>query len=198
MAALPTIRLPAQVSLRSIQPTKVSVAHSLKSQARTTGSQQWALRFGYSALKRAEHAVLYPFLLAKRGQADTFTVTLPGSATPQGTWAGSPVVNGASQSGRVVNLRGLTASQATAAKAGDILTIAGQTKVYMVTADAASDGAGLAAVTIEPALQAAPIDGAVITSSNVVFTVALVSDNIDTTLTPGIYYSLEIDMIERF
>lgn len=198
MAALPTVRAPAQVSLRSMQPTRVSVAHSLKRQARTTGSQRWGLRFSYAPLKRAEFAVLHSFLLAVRGQADTFTVTLPGSGTPQGTWLGMPVVNGASQTGRVLNLRGLTASQAAAVKAGDILTIAGQTKVYMATADAASNASGLATVAIEPALQVSPPDGAAITATNVAFTVALASDNLDTNLAPGIYYSLDIDMVEVF
>jgi hypothetical protein len=98
----------------------------------------------------------------------------------------------------VLNLRGLTASQAAAVKAGDILTIAGQTKVYMATADAASNASGLAMVAIEPALQVSPPDGAAITATNVAFTVALASDNLDTNLAPGIYYSLDIDMVEVF
>ena len=198
VGALPTVQTPAQVVLRSGQPTRVSLSHSLKRQARTRGAQRWAMRLSYAPMQRAVFMQFFAFLMGQRGQADTFTVKLPGHNTPQGTWLGAAVVDGASQTGRLLNLRGLTASQAAAVKAGDLFTIAGQTKVYMATADAASDGAGKAAVTIEPALQVSPPDAAAVTSSNVAFTVALASDNLDTNLTPGIFYSLEIDLVEVY
>lgn len=198
MAALPSIRLPAQATLRSSQPTRVSVGHSLKRQARTRGAQRWGIRFTYAPLKRAEFAVFYAFLLALRGQADTFTTTVPGHTTPLGTWLGLPVVNGAGQTSYTVALRGLTASQAAAARAGDLLKFAGHSKVYMVTADAASDGTGLATVTIQPPLIAAISDGETLSATDVSFTVALASDNLDSNLTTGIFYSLEIDMVEVF
>lgn len=196
--ALPTVQLPAQATLRSIQPTRVSVGHSLKRQARTRGAQRWAISFSWSPMKRAVFAQFQAFLLSQRGQADTFTTTVPGYTTPQGTWAGAPVVNGAGQTGRTVNLRNLTASQAAAAKAGDVLRFAGHTKVYMVTADAASNGAGLAAVTIEPALIAAIADGEALTTTNVPFTVALASDSLDTNISSGFFFSLDIDLVEVF
>ncbi len=195
---LPSVQTPAQVVLRSVQPTRVSSAHSLHRQARTRGAQRWGMQLTWAPMRRAVFMQFFAFLMAQRGQADTFTTQLPGHNTPQGTWSGTPVVNGAGQTGRVINLRGLTASQAAAAKAGDILTLAGQTKVYMVTADAASDAGGLAAVAIEPALLASPADGAAVTTSNVQFTVALASDNLDTNLTPGIFYSLVVDLVEVF
>jgi hypothetical protein len=196
--ALPLGTLPSAVTLRSMQPTRVSSAHSLKRQARTRGAQRWGMRFSWTVLNRATLAALHAFLFAQRGQADTFTTTLPGHTTPQGTWLGSPVVNGAGQTGRVVALRGLTASQAAAAKAGDFLKFAGHTKVYMVTADAASDGSGLASVSIEPALIATLADGEALTTSNVPFTVALASDSLDSSLSPGGFYSLDIDLVEVF
>lgn len=196
--ALPTALLPTKVTLRPLQPTRVSSAHSLKRQARTRGAQRWAISMSWQNMPKAIFMQFFAFLMAQRGQADTFTTVLPGSTTPQGTWAGAPVVNGASQTGRLVNVRGLTASQSSAAKAGDLVTFAGQTKVYMVTVDAASDGTGLAALTIEPALQASPLDSAVVTSSNVVFTVARASDSMESNLTPGMFYSLDLDMVEVF
>lgn len=198
MSAYPSSPTPMQVTLRSVQPTRTSVAHSLKRQARTRGAQRWAFRFTYAPLLRVSFAPLFAFLLSMRGQADTFTVVMPTLKTPQGTWLGTPVVNGAGQTGRTVALRGLTASQAAAAKSGDLIKFANHTKVYMVTADAASDGAGLATVTIEPQLIAAINDGELLTTSNVPFTVAMASDNLDTSLSLGLNYSLDVDFIEVF
>jgi hypothetical protein len=196
--ALPTSVLPSSVTLRSVQPTRTSVAHSLKRTVRTRGAQRWGMRLSWSVLNRAYLSALYAFLLAQRGQTDTFTATLAGHIAPQGTWLGSPVVNGAGQTGRSVALRGFTASQAAAVKAGDLLKFAGHTKVYMVTTDAASDGTGLATLTIEPQLIATIADAEALVYSSVPFTVALAGDNLDTVIAPGMLYTLDIDLVEVF
>lgn len=147
-------------------------------------------------MSKAVFLELYAFLLSQRGQADPFTVTLPGHTAPQGTWGGTPVANGADQVGRILNLRGFTVSQLNAVKAGDILSIAGQPKVYMATANAASDAAGIVALTIEPALVASPVDGAAITSTNVQFTVTRASDTLPSDISAAFVYNLDVDMIE--
>lgn len=198
MSALPTIINPTTVTLGSVQPTRVSVSHSLKRQARSSNAQRWTLKFGYTLLPRAYLTQFYGFLLALRGQADTFTTVLPGHTAPQGTWAGTPVVNGASQTGAVVNLSGFTASQTGIVKAGDLLQFAGHTKVYMATADANSNGSGLAAVSIRPALMVSPANAEAVVSSNVTFTVALASDSMDTSIQAGPFYALNIDMVEVY
>ena len=41
-------------------------------------------------------------------------------------------------------------------------------------------------------------DGEALTTSNVPFTVAMASDNLDSNLTPGVNYSLDVDFIEVF
>lgn len=197
--ALPlSTRLPAAVTLRSMQPTRTSLAHSLKRQARTRGPQRWGLSMRWAALRRAEFAVFQAFLLSQRGQADTFTTLLPGHTAPQGTWAGAPLVNGAAQTGRAIIMDGFTVSQTGVAKAGDLLKFSGHSKVYMVTADANSNASGQATLAIEPALIASPADNEAIVTSNVPFTVALASDNLDTNITPGVLYTLDIDLVEVF
>jgi hypothetical protein len=193
-----TVQLPAAVVLRTMQPTRISTAHSLKRQARTRGAQRWAIRMSWSPMRRNLFAVFQAFLLSQRGQADTFTTVLPGHTTPQGNWAGTPLVNGASQTGRSIVMDGFTASQTGVAKAGDLLKFAGHTKVYMVTADANSNGSGQATLAIEPALIASPADNEAVTTTNVPFTVALASDNLDTSITPGVFYTLDIDLVEVF
>lgn len=195
---LPTTLKPAQATLKSTQPTRVSVSHSLKRQARTDGVQRWSIRLQWPPMLRVHLGELFAFLLSQRGQADTFTTTLQGQTAPQGSWAGSPVVNGASQTGSTVALSGFTASQTNVVKAGDLLKFAGHTKVYMATADASSNASGQASVAIMPALVTSPANGEAVVSSNVPFTVALTSDNLETSMQPGVVYGLAIDLVEVY
>lgn len=194
--ALPASPAPTSATLRSLQPTRVSVAHSLKRQARTRGAQRWGMRLTWDALTRDQFAPLQAFLLAQRGQADSFTLTLSGHNTPRGSWAGTPQVSGADQAGRNINIGGLVANQASAAKAGDLLKFSGHSKVYLVTLDASSNSAGQATLVIEPALIASIANAEAIMVFAVPFTVALVSDSLDANLMPGGFYSLDIDVAE--
>lgn len=59
-------------------------------------------------------------------------------------------------------------------RAGDLLVLAGHTKVYLVTDDVDTDGSGVAAVPIEPPLVESPADGEALTLTDVPFTVGRV------------------------
>jgi len=197
---LPTVRGPASATLSSVQPTRISVSHSLKRQTRTQNAQRWSISFVYSPMQRNFFMQFYAFLLSQRGQADTFTCTLAGNNAPQGSWASAsaPVVNGAAQTGRSISLRGFYVLHPGVVKAGDLLAFAGHTKVYMAVADTNSDGSGYATVSIEPALMASPADGEAVTYSNVPFHVALVSDSSDMALASGMLAPLTINVVENY
>lgn len=196
--ALPTVQGPATATLTSVQPTRTSVSHSLKRQTRTSNAQRWSIAFEWSPMRRAVFMQFYAFLLAQRGQADTFTCKLDGHAAPLGLWTGTPIVNGANQTGRTINLSGFTYSQVGIAKAGDIIKFAGHSKVYMVTADATSSGTGTATLSIEPALMQSPAHAEAVVSSNVPFAVKLVSDNLDMVMRSGMLSPLAITVAEDY
>lgn len=102
-----------------------------------------------------------------------------------GPLGGTPLVNGASQTGSSLVTDGWTAAAASRLKKGDIFTIAGVYKVnpvsgntltdleqFVVTADVSSDGSGNATIPIYPAIttsgayktvSASPADNAAIT-----------------------------------
>ena len=117
---------------------------------------------------------------------------------PQGVASGSPLVNGASQSGRTLVTDGWTPSTTGILKAGDFIGIAGQTKVYMVTADATSDAAGNATLTIEPALMATPADNAALVVRNVPFTLALATDTLEMAVQPPVLYNFSLSLVEAY
>ena len=194
----PSTPSPSGIKIQSLAPTRVSVAHSLRRSTRTTGAQRWVVTADWQGLTRAQFAPIQAFVIAQRGQWDSFSMVLPGHKAPQGVASGTPLVNGASQSGRTLVTKGWSASVNGILKAGDFIGITGQTKIYMVTSDANSDASGNATLNIEPALMAAPTDGAALTVRNVPFTLALASDTIEMGVQPPVLYNFSLSLVEAF
>jgi len=175
--ALPTSPAPERVRIKSYTPTFVSTAHSLKRDARSRGAQRWHLIAEYPEhMTCAELAPIFAFLVKQRGQYETFTFTPPVFEDARGIATGTPLVDGASQTGRSIATKGWTASQTGILAAGDFVKFAGDDKVYMQVDDVNSDGSGDATLTIEPALITSPADEAAITVDDVSFTVSLLTD----------------------
>ena len=185
----------------SATPTLVSWSHSLLRQSRSRGSQRWLIEAEYPPnLTRAEIAPLVAFLIKQRGQYDTFTLTPPALwATARGVATGTPLVHAATPpSGRTVATKGWTPSQTGILLAGDFIKFAGHTKVYMVTADADSDGSGYATLSIEPALLSIPANDEAVVVSSVPFTVALVSDTFEFSVRGPDIHELKVQFAEVF
>ena len=160
------------LNVKSVQHTYVSRALSGRRQVRQLGGQFWKMTATFPPMTRAEFAPIYAFVVKQRGRYESFTIVPAVVSTGQGSPTGTPLVNGASQTGRSLVTDGWNASIAIF-KAGDFLKIAGNDKVYMCTTDVSSDGSGNATISIEPALVASPADDGAITHSSVSFTVAL-------------------------
>jgi len=196
--SFPTSPAPSALKIQSYQPTRVSLSHNLRRSVRTNGAQRWVITADWVGLSRAQFAPIQAFVLAQRGQWDTCTAALPAHKLPQGVATGTPLVNGANQQGRSLATRGWTANLAGVMKAGDFLGIAGQTKVYMVTADANSDSTGSATLAIEPALLMVPSDSANLAVRNVPFTLAFGSDTLESAVAPGGIYNFSLQLVEAF
>ena len=160
------------LAVSSFQSTFVSRSISGRRQARQIGGQYWIIRASFPPMTRAQFAPIHAFVMAQRGRYESFTLTPPVISTGLGSPAGTPLVNGADQTGRSVVTDGWN-NAITIFKAGDYLKFANHDKVYTVTADATSSGAGAATISIEPALITSPANDSAITYSSVPFTVAL-------------------------
>ena len=94
----------------------------------------------------------------------------------RGTWAGSPLVDGASQVGSSVNLKGFTINTNNIVRGDDWVQFAGDTKVYQVLENASSDGSGKLTLKLNTPLIATAADAAVVTHGNSVqFKLALIN-----------------------
>jgi hypothetical protein len=129
----------------------------------------------------ADHALVRSFLFALNGKEGTFTMGPENSKTPRGVMTGSPVVNGAGQTGRTLSTRGWTNSITGIVKAGDWIQLgSGATAhLYQVVQDASSNGSGIASLELGRPLLSSPADGATITVSNPVGVWRLTSNAVD-------------------
>ena len=124
------------------------------------------------------------------------TTTAPATRAAETAVPNSPpLVNGATASGRAVPTDGWP-SFMRVMRAGDFIKFGGHNKVYMLTADATSNGAGQATLAIEPGLYAAVADNAAVTHSAVPFTVAFAADTQETGINPPFLATFACELVE--
>ena len=183
------------LSISCVQPSFISRSISGRRQARQTHGQYFKMTATFPPMTRAQFAPIHAFVLKQRGQYESFQVVPPVVNAGLGSPAGTPLVNGADQTGRSVVTDGWN-NAIVIFKAGDYLKFANHDKVYTVTADASSSGAGAATIAIEPALITSPANDSAITYTSVPFTVALTTRVQEfSTGTTGLF-EFEIDLEE--
>ena len=164
---------PENISIRSDIDSVQSISQSGKRYSRVLGGHLWRLSITLPELTRREGQLLYSFLLSQRGTHDTFTILVNGFRTPIGNNAGqSPTYSGYTNDNKITAAN-FGSSIQDAVVAGDLFTIAGSEKVYMITEDADSDGSGNCNLKFHPEIVQIPAGGAAITFSDVRMTVAL-------------------------
>lgn len=203
----PSSPAPRRVTVTSIQPTRVSVAHSLKRQVRTNNAQRWALKLEFPPMERDDFAPIWAFVVAQRGQWDAFQYVLPRPLyTPRGAGAvgsPSPYVDNTTTSpteeqvGRSIITRGWQPST-TVLKAGDWFKFGSHTKVYIAREDIASSAAGLATLLMEPAAVMALPQGDQIITNSVPFTVSLGRDDNEFSLDIAPVFGVSLELMEAY
>ncbi len=130
--------------------------------------QWWEAIIEYPPMRRAVAEPLLAVLMQLGGKNGTFLLGDPDGKTPRGSVAGTPLVDGAGQTGQVLNTKGWTASATGVLLAGDYIQIGSGTtqRLYKVLKDVDADGGGLAAIGIWPRLRESPADSALTTISN--------------------------------
>lgn len=127
------------------------------------GSAAWGVSMEWAALDRARSAELEAFIARLRGQANRLVLWNLGRPALRGAGGGTPVVNGAGQTGSTINISGLPNNLTGWALPGDMVGVGGELK--MVTASVNSNGSGQAAMSVEPPLRASPSNGSAIVVS---------------------------------
>jgi hypothetical protein len=144
-----------------------------------TGAQQvqkhqgqwWEFECALVPMNRDTAEDWIAFLLSLNGQEGTFLLGDPLGAVPRGIakdGLSTPLIKGASQTGRTLITDGWTASTANILKAGDYFQLGSgsETRLYKVLTNATSDSAGDVTLDIFPEIKSAYSDNTAIVTSN--------------------------------
>lgn len=162
--SFPAILTPAEVAwrLRGRTQTHTSPLDGTTQTLAMPGAR-WEASLSWPAMTRDDTRALEAFLAQMRGMQGRFFYG-PVHAPRRATGGGSPVINGASQSGATLSIRGFTNSSQ-AFRVGDWLSYTdttGRARLHQVTADVNANGSGVAAVPIAPPIRRAGADGAAV------------------------------------
>lgn len=172
MAITYPINHPSTPDFASVDPVMGSRVASVQSpftaqkQNQVHQGQYWRMEVKLPPIKKGADSDAWLSFFAKlNGKEGTFYLGLdPLKATPRGTPSGTPVVDGANQTGQTLDTRGWTASATGVLLEGDYIQVGDY--LYMVMTDVDSDSSGDATLDIWPRLRTSPADGSSITTSN--------------------------------
>lgn len=156
----------AKIDLRAVQVTAMTMSpFTYRQQVVVHPGQRWEAEISLPPMKRADAEAWVGWLLALRGRSGTFLLGDPLATSPIGNGGGTPLVQGADQTGSTLVIDGCTASQSTYLAAGDYIQLGSgaSSQLYKVTQTASSDIAGNATLEIWPELRSSPADNATIT-----------------------------------
>ena len=117
--------------------------------------EHWLIRMSWDDLEGTRRHELLAFLYKLNGAQHRFTVK-DFAFLRLGVGGGTPLVFGASQTGKILNIDGGPVSVTNWLKAGDKISVAGL--LHSVDLDVNTDGAGLASITLTPRIFVSPAD----------------------------------------
>lgn len=168
------LSLPSSAGIAEIKMTAENVTVMTRSptsrvqQVLAYPGQQWMATVSMPPMDRDDAEEWVAFLMALKGSAGTFTMGDPTGVTARGEAGGSPLVNGASQTGGTLMIDGATTSQTNWLKAGDYIQLgdASDPDLHKVLCAADTDVGGATTLDIWPDLRSSPADNAAVTVSN--------------------------------
>lgn len=151
---------PGVTRVRLFQSAAVAINESpwtFASQIQVHPGQRWGAEVTLPIMTRPQAEQWQCFLLQLNGMAGTFYLGDPLHTEPRGNWAGNPLVNGASQTGQVLNLNGFVPGATV--EPGDHFQVGLRLYKYIGTSTAVADGSGQVSLDIWPRLRESPSNG---------------------------------------
>lgn len=127
------------------------------------GGLVWQASMTFANFRGDDRAELLAFIAEMRSQANS--VRLPVFDNPKrGAYGGTPLVNGAAQTGQSISVKGASVGITNWIRRGDYFSVDvnGEHELKIATADATSTGGGLVTIAFQPTLRASPLDNAAI------------------------------------
>ena len=154
---------PSNVTMEIVGNTGLFASPLVASAQTLARSTKWNATYLFGNQRDDDRGDLLGTIAALRGQDNRLRVSVFDNPK-RGDYGGTPLVDGASQTGFALNIKGATPSVANWIRKGDYFSVEvnGEHELKMAIADATSDGGGLVVLSFTPRLRAAPADDAVI------------------------------------
>lgn len=201
---LPFPTITKQSSVTLIAKSAVSISRSpftFAQQVQVQPGRIWEAQISLPPMKRATAETWIIFLLKLNGAEGTFLMGDPLAATARGSASetpGTPLVDGAEQTGGELLLKGLPASASNYLLAGDYIQLGtGSTsRLYKVLVDASSDSAGGVTLDLWPDLRILTTDSEAVVVASAVSTFRLASNVTSWNLDTAEFYGIDFSVIE--
>ena len=190
------------VNFKTITQTKQSITQSGKTFRASTATSKFAGTIRYPNTTASDFRPTQAFAAKALGSLNTFDIVLPVVSFTQGGFPSQTVFVSAAASVGASSVT-VTSDQtsSTILKAGDVVRFENHTKVYMLTADATSNGSGIATLNITPNLIVALDDDSAggntsVTVNNVPFRMFLDNDLQQFKHAVNEFITFEFDIVE--
>jgi len=163
--------------------TKISRSRAGRRQASVSsaGGGFWKFNLTLRPRERNDFDYVWAFLNKQEGRYGTFELEIPKLSSCKTGYQNSIIVQGASQSGKSINVDGMALSQ-TILKTGDFIKFTNSTKVYQLTEDLISSGGGAGTLVLHMPVVDTPVDNEAVIFNNVKWTVSNSSDSVEVDL----------------
>jgi hypothetical protein len=194
--SLPTTpSAPATIDFTATDIISLSVSPFTGQQQVQDWQQGWLeASVSYPPLTHVQAQAWIAFQMGLRGQANVFQLADPLATAPQGSGAGTPVVDGDGQSGFSLNTKGWTPGASGVLLPGDWLGIGYRAYRNLLPVDA--DGSGNATLSIYSSLRESPADGDSLILNNVKVLMRLKTNARKWSETAARMYGLQFDCRE--
>ncbi len=166
--------LPSSYRAASVTPSLVFInsqttsPFSLQTQTYSWGGERWEFDVQIPPTNDRDTAEDFiAFAMQLKGSYGTFLMGDPAFPTPRGSWGGTPLVNGANQTGNTLVIDGASLNTTNYARTGDYFQVGTglSARLYKVMADANSDGSGNVTLSVSPSVRPATANNATITTT---------------------------------
>ena len=156
---------------------------------------RWACTAAWDNLQPADAAMLRAWLAKLQGTAGRFYLGNLGQPTPRGTALGTPLINGASQTGATLATDGWTAGATLLA--GDFIGYNAGAELRMVIADAIANGSGQMSVSLDEPIRVSPTTDTALVVAAPTCIMRLAGDEVGTDYLWG-YSNFTLEAVEAF
>jgi hypothetical protein len=197
---LPAAFRMARVTLRQCNTVGESVSpFSAEQQIYVHQGQWWEAEVALPKMGRDDAEEVGGAFFSLRGKEGSFLMGDPSAATPRGSAGGTPLVDGAGQTGLTLAIKGGPISTANWLKVGDYIQLGSgsSTRLHKVLVAATTDSAGKATLDIWPRLRSSPADGATVVVSGTKGLWMLSSNQFQYDIEPAMIYGFSFACRER-